>query len=110
MVHAAHASTASTPPPLPTHHFLIPLRGINTARNSPETNALNFSNRLKTANCSARFSRVLRPQNHESPVAGHGSRFTTHRSLLTNHVFLIASRPNIKNRRKCLKTNNSDPF
>jgi hypothetical protein len=109
MVHAAHASTASTPPPLPTHHFLIPLRGINTARNSPETNALKFSNRLKTANCSARFSRVLRPQNHESPVAGHGSRFTTHRSLLTNHVFLIASRPNIKNRRKSLKTNNSDP-
>jgi hypothetical protein len=108
MVHAAHASTASTPPPLPTHHFLI-LRGINTARNSPETNALNFSNRLKTANCSARFSRVLRPQNHESPVAGHGSRFTTHRSLLTNHVFLIASRPNIKNRRKSLKINNSDP-
>jgi hypothetical protein len=27
-----------------------------------------------------------------------------------SYALLIASRPNIKNRRKCLKTNNSDPF
>jgi hypothetical protein len=61
---------------------------------------LNFSNRLKTANCSARFSRVLRANNYASPVAGRGSRSTTHQSRLTNHAFLIASHPNIKNRRK----------
>ena len=92
------ASTA--PAPLPSRHFLLPRSGIKNARNSPENNALNFSNRLKTANCSARFSRVLRPQNHDSPVARRESRSTTHQSRLTDHAFLIASRPNIKNRRK----------
>jgi hypothetical protein len=100
MVHAARVSTASAPAPLSTRQFLIGCAAIKNARNSPENNALNFSNRLKTAICSARFSRVLRPENHDSPVAGHGSRFTTHQSLLTNHAFLIASHPNIKNRRK----------
>ena len=100
MVHAARASTASAPAPLPTRHFLIPRSRIRNTRNPPENNALNFSNRLKTAICSARFSRVLRPQNHDSPVAGHGSGFITHQSLFTNHAFLIASHPNIKNRRK----------
>jgi hypothetical protein len=92
------ASTA--PAPFSTRHFLLPRSGIKNARNSPENNALNFSNRLKTANCSARFSRVLRPQNHDSPVARRESRSTTHQSRLTDHAFLIASRPNIKNRRK----------
>src|SRR5271156_632856 len=75
MVHAARAATPSAPAPPPTRHFLIGHAAIKNARNSPESNTLHFSNRLKTANCSARFSRVLRPQIHESPVAGHGSRF-----------------------------------
>src|SRR5271156_3546870 len=100
MVHAARTATPSAPAPLPTRHFLIGQAPIKNARNSPEYNALYFSNRLKTAICSARFSQVLRPQNHESPVAGHGSRFTAHQPLLTDHAFLIASHPNIKNRRK----------
>jgi hypothetical protein len=91
MIHAARASTASARAPLPTCHFLIGSAAIKNARNSPENNALHFSNRLKTANCSARFSRVLHPENHESPVAGHGSRFTTHQSRLTNHAFPIAT-------------------
>jgi hypothetical protein len=96
MVHAARASTASTPPPLPSHHFLIGHAAIKNARNSPENNALNFSNRLKTAICSARFSHVSRPQNHDSPVTHHASRFTNHQSLLNNHAFLIASRQILK--------------
>jgi hypothetical protein len=100
MVHAARASTASTPPPLPSHHFLIGHAAIKNARNSPENNALHFSNRLKTAICSARFSRVLRTQSHDSPVAGREARFTTHQSRLTNHSFLIASQRNIRNPRK----------
>ena len=60
MVHAARASTASAPAPLSTRHFLIGHAAIKNARNSPENNVLHFSNRLKTAICSARFSRVLR--------------------------------------------------
>jgi hypothetical protein len=92
------ASTA--PAPLSTHHFLIGCAAIKNARNSPENNALHFSNRLKTAICSARFSRVLRSNNHESRVARHRSHFTTHQSLLSNRAFLIASERNIKNRRK----------
>jgi hypothetical protein len=89
MVHAARASTASARGPLSARDFLIGSAAIKNARNSPENNALHFSNRLKTANCSARFSRVLHPENHESPVAGHGSRFTPHQSLFTNHAFLF---------------------
>ena len=100
MVHAARASTASAPAPLHTRHFLIGCPPIKNARNSPENNALNFSNRLKNACFGARLSHVLGPEHHESRVAGHGSRFTTHQSLLTNHAFLIASERNIKNRRK----------
>src|SRR5271156_34276 len=96
MVHAARAATPSAPAPLPTRHFLIGRAAIKKARNFPEYNALYFSNRLKTANCSARFSRVLRPKNHDSPVARHRSRFTTHQSLPTNHAFLIASRQILK--------------
>jgi hypothetical protein len=86
--------------PLPTRHFLIGRTAIKNARNSPENNALDFSNRLKTANCSARFSQVLRSKHQRSPVAHHASRFTAHQSRLTNHPFLIASERNIKNRRK----------
>jgi hypothetical protein len=91
MVHAARASTASAPAPLPTRHFLIGHSAIRNARNSPENNALHFSYRLKTAICSARFSRVLRSRIHHSPVTHHVSRFTTHQSLLINQAFLIAS-------------------
>src|SRR5271156_4664697 len=96
MVHAARTATPSTPAPPPTGRFLIGHAPIKNARNSPEYNALYFSNRLKTANCSARFSRVLRPKNHDSPVARHRSRFTTHHSPPTNRAFLIASRQILK--------------
>ena len=92
MVHAARASTASAPAPLPTRHFLIPRSGSKSARNSPENNALNFSNRLKTANCSARFSHVLRSRIHHSPVTHHVSRFTTHQSPITTHQSRISNR------------------
>ena len=97
MFHAARASTASAPAPRSSRHFLIPRSRIKNTHNSPESNALNFSNRLKTANCSARFSHVLRSTNHHSRVTHRASRLTTHQSLLTNHAFLIASRQNIKN-------------
>jgi hypothetical protein len=98
---ASRENVASTSPaPLSTRHFLIGHAAIRNARNSPENNALHFSNRLKTAICSARFSRVLRSNNQESRVARHESRFTTHQSLLTKHALLIASERNIRNRRK----------
>jgi hypothetical protein len=100
MVDAARTSIASARGPLPTRQFLIGRTAIKNARNSPENNALNFSNRLKTANCSARFSRVLRAKHQRSPVAHHASRFTTHQSLLSDRAFLIASERNIKNRCK----------
>jgi hypothetical protein len=57
-----------------TRHFLIGCAAIKNARNSPENNALNFSNPLKTANYSGRFSRVLRSKHQRSPVAYHASR------------------------------------
>jgi hypothetical protein len=66
MVNAARTSIASAPAPPSTRHFLIGRTAIRNARNSPENNALDFSNRLKTAICSARFSRVLRSNNHDS--------------------------------------------
>jgi hypothetical protein len=100
MVHAARVSTVRAPAPPSTRHFLIPRSRIKNARNSPENNALNFSNRLKTANCSARFSHDSRSRNYHSRVTHRASRFTNHKSLLTNHAFLIASPQNIKNRRK----------
>jgi hypothetical protein len=89
MVHAARASTASAAPPLFTRHFLIGRAPIKNARKSPENNALNFSNRLKTPCFSARFSHALRSTNPE--VTHHASRFTAHQSLPTNHAFLIAT-------------------
>ena len=100
MVHAARASTASAPAPPSARHPLIDGTAIRNGRNSPENNALNFSNRLKTASFSARFSHVLRSKHQRSPVTHHASGFTNHQSLLTNHAFLIASERNIKNRRK----------
>ena len=66
MVNAARTSIASAPAPPSTRHFLIGCAAIRNARNSPENNALHFSNRLKTANCSARFSQVLRSNNHDA--------------------------------------------
>jgi hypothetical protein len=81
---AVRASTASAPAPLHIRHFLIGCAPIKNARNSTENNALNFSNRLKNACFGARFSQVLRPGHH-------GSRFTNHQSLLTNHAFLIVT-------------------
>ena len=100
MVHAARTSTARAPAPPFTSHSLIPRSGIKNARNSPENSALNFSNRLKTANCSARFSHLSRSRNHHSQVTHHASGSTNHQSLLSNDAFLIASPQNIKNRRK----------
>jgi hypothetical protein len=79
-----------------SRHFLTGRAAIKNARKSPENNALHFSNRLKTAICSARFSQVLRSKNRESPVTHGASRFTNHQSLLTNHAFLIASRQILK--------------
>jgi hypothetical protein len=96
MVHAARASAARARGPLSTRHSLIDGAAIRNARNSPENNRLNFSNRLKNASFSARFSRVLRSRNHHSRLTHRASRFTKHQSLLTNHAFLIASRQILK--------------
>jgi hypothetical protein len=46
MVHAARASAARAMAPPSTRHFLIGLSAIKNARNSPENNALNFSNEI----------------------------------------------------------------
>ena len=96
MVHAARASTARATALPSTRHLLIGRTAIRIARNSPENNALNFSNRPKRACLRAPFSHVLRSKNHDSPVTCHASRFTDHQSLLTNHAFLIATRPELK--------------
>src|SRR5271155_1341138 len=58
MVHAARTATPSAPAPIPTRHSLIGHAAIKNACNSPENNALDFSNRLKTACFGARFSPV----------------------------------------------------
>jgi hypothetical protein len=88
---AFRENVASTSPdPLSTRQFLIGCAAIKNARNSPENNALHFSNRLKTANCSASFSCVLRSNNHDSRVARHGSRFTTHQSPITQFQWLVS--------------------
>jgi|HubBroStandDraft_1064217.scaffolds.fasta_scaffold06627_1 hypothetical protein len=44
MVRAALASKASAPAPLSARHFLIGCAPIKNAGNSPENNALDFSN------------------------------------------------------------------
>ena len=86
------ASTA--PVPLSTRHFLIGHAAINNARNSPENNALHFSNRLKTANCSARFSQVLRSNNHDSRIASF--LFDTNKA----HKIIILMRVLLKTKEK----------
>jgi hypothetical protein len=66
--------------------ILIGSAAIKIARNSPENNALNFSNRSKRACLCAPFS--------------HVSRATKHQSHFTTPAFLIATGQIIKNRRK----------
>jgi hypothetical protein len=78
---APRSVNASAHYPSGQRAILIGYAAIKNARNFPENNALNFSNRLKTANCSARFSRVLRSKSHHSRVTYQVSRFTTHRCL-----------------------------
>jgi len=68
MVHATRTSTASAPAPLSTRHFLIGRSAIKNARNSPETNALDFSNRLINACFRAPFSHLLRPKNRITTI------------------------------------------
>jgi hypothetical protein len=116
MVHAARASAPRATAPPSARHILIGSAAIKIARNSPENNTLNFSNRSKRACESrvgaihpenqqsrfegsapqARFSHVLRSRNHDSPETYHAARFTHHQSPLTNHAFLIATRPELE--------------
>jgi hypothetical protein len=96
MVHAARASAARATAPPSTRHLLIGSTAIKIARNSPENNALNFSNRSKRASLRPPFSHVLRPEIHDSRGTHHASRSTNHQPLLTNHAFLIATRPELK--------------
>jgi hypothetical protein len=91
MVHAARAATASAPAPLSSRHFLIGVDAIKNARNSPENNALNFSNRPAIACLHAPFSHVPRSKHHHSPVKHCASRFTNHQSLVDNRATLIAT-------------------
>jgi seryl-tRNA synthetase len=56
MVNAARASTAGAPAPPSSGHLLIGRTPIQIARNCPENNTVNFSNRLKNAYLRARFS------------------------------------------------------
>jgi hypothetical protein len=83
MVHAARASTAGAPAPLTTRHFLFGLAVIKNSCNSPENNALNFSNRLKNA-CSRAHSA---PQ--KSPITTQKSAIAS--SHLPFPPFLIAT-------------------
>jgi hypothetical protein len=91
MVHAANAKAARATAPPSTRHFLIARAAIKIARNSPENNALNFSNRPKRACLPPPLSHGVRSKNHDSPLTHHAARFTTHQSLLTTHAFLIAN-------------------
>ena len=75
-----------------THHreFLIDAPAIKNARNSPESNIVIFSNRLKTACLRAHFALLASLlSNRFSPLA----------------IFLIASGSNIENRPNSLTTN-----
>ncbi len=88
MVHAARASAPRAATPPSTRQFLIDSTAIRDARNSPENNTLNFSNRSKIACFSAHF-------------APHNSPITTQQSVaLRLHPyfpqFLIASRPGLE--------------
>jgi hypothetical protein len=88
MVHAARASAPRAATPPSTRQFLIGRTAIRIARNSPENNALNFSNRSKIACFGAHF-------------AAHNRPFTTQESVvLRSHPdfpqFLIATRPGLE--------------
>jgi hypothetical protein len=101
MVHAARASVnratarfilrsgsaaskgRSTTPPSP-RHLLIPRSAIKIARNSPENNALKFSNRPNSA-CSSAHSAA-----HNSPLA----------TQKISHPQLVSVLPAISNRHK----------
>jgi hypothetical protein len=72
MLHAARASAPRAASPS-IRHFLIDSSAIKSARNPPENNALNFSNRSKIACLPAPFAHVLSSKNHDSPVTYHGS-------------------------------------
>ena len=107
MVHASRASTASAPAPFSARHFLIGRSAIKNARNSPEINALDFSNRPIKACLRAPFPRVSRPKYHHLPETYRGSLITNHQSLLTNHAFLFntnKAQKNIIRMRAPLKT------
>jgi hypothetical protein len=103
MAHVARASTAGAPALLSTHHFLIGCAPIKNARDSPENNVLDISNRLKK--CEFQRAFFTRFALQESPFASDVSRFAIHQSLLTNHALFIASRQNIKNRANPHTTN-----
>ncbi len=88
MVHAARASAARATAPPSTRHFLIGHTAIRIARNSPENNTLNFSNRSKIACLAAHF-------------AAHNSSIPTQESVvLRSHPyfpqFLIATCPRLE--------------
>jgi hypothetical protein len=99
MLHAARASAPRAAAPPSPRQFLIDTSAIKIARNSPENNTLNFSNRSKIASLPAPLAHVLHSKNHDSPVTYHRSRFTNHQSLLTSHAFLIATFSGLSRRR-----------
>jgi hypothetical protein len=86
MVRAALASKASAPAPLSARHFLIGCAPIKNAGNSPENNALDFSNRLKKACLGARFSHVCAPR-----ITIHCLRIALRASLISNHYSPITN-------------------
>jgi seryl-tRNA synthetase len=85
MVHAARASAARATTPPSTHHFLIGRSAIRNARNSPENNPFQFSNRSKIACFGAHFAA------HTSPITTQNPTFATSHPSFPQ--FLIASRP-----------------
>jgi hypothetical protein len=99
MVHAARASTATAPAPLSPRHPLIDVTAIRNARNYPENNALNFSNRPKNARSAAHSA----PQ--KSPITTQKPAIVSAPAPFPTRHFLIASHQNIKNRANPLKTN-----
>ena len=84
-------SKGSSTTPFSRRHSLIDVTAIRNARNSPENNQLNFSNRLKNA-CSGAHSAPKK-----SPITTQNSVIAiSHPPLFP--TFLIASRQIIKNR------------
>ena len=104
MVHAAHAAAARATVPSSTRQFLIGRTAIRIARNSPENNAVNFSNRSKRACFGARFAPHNSPiTTQKSAIASSHPRFPQFliatqileieltRSQQTRKLFLIAT-------------------